>query len=303
MNSNKKNRIPSSLSEKLAVIISYVILAAIFIVCVFPFWFILINAFSSPSAVKEGEVLIYPLSVSTAGGFSFGIVSDNISAVFSDKSFTGSLLITAVRTVIGTLVTTAVSVWGGFLLSKKTLWQSRLWNKVVVLFLFFGAGMLPWYLTMDMLGLSGSFWGYILPFAASPLGIILVRAAVSSVPSSFEESASLDGASFIRVFFRLILPMCAPAIGAFALFCAVQNWNSFMDSLLLMKNAPGLRSLQHTLFNIMNDNFSAGSYQNAAASPAFGYAAVLISLLPLLIAFPFMSRNFEKYNLISGIKS
>ena len=130
--------------------------------------------------------------------------------------------------------------------------------------MYFNAGLIPWYLNMSMLGLTNTFWAYIIPGIVAPYNIILVKTYIESIPAELEESAFMDGASYMTVFRKIVWPLSKPILATIAIFGAVANWNAFTDSLILMQNAPKLYTLQHRLYIYLNSSSNLGAIMNSA---------------------------------------
>lgn len=181
--------------------------------------------------------------------------------------------------------------------------------------MYFNAGLIPWYLNMSMLGLTNSFWAYIIPGIVAPYNIILVKTYIESIPGELEESAKIDGASYMTIFVKIIWPLSKPILATIAIFGAVGNWNSFTDSLILMPDAPQLHTLQHKLYTYLNAasnlknmmNSGAGTISGAAATNVLNaktikYTISMVTVLPILMVYPFMQRYFEKGIMLGAVK-
>ena len=182
----------------------------------------------------------------------------------------------------------------------------KVWYRFIVITMYFNAGLIPWFLNMQMLGLTNTYWAYIIPGIVAPYNIILVKTYIESIPKELEESAKIDGASHIRIFAQIIWPLSKPILATIAIFGAVGNWNSFTDSLILMSSKPELYTLQHRLYIYLNQasNLSAlmqsgGSVSDSAVKSALSgkvikYTISMVTVIPILVVYPFMQRYFEK---------
>ena len=165
-----------------------------------------------------------------------------------------------------------------------------------------------------MLGLTNTYWAYIIPGIVAPYNIILVKTYIESIPNELEESAKIDGASHIRIFAQIIWPLSKPILATIAIFGAVGNWNSFTDSLILMSSKPELYTLQHRLYIYLNQasNLSAlmqsgGSVSDSAVKSALSgkvikYTISMVTVIPILVVYPFMQRYFEKGIMLGAVK-
>ena len=155
-----------------------------------------------------------------------------------------------------------------------------------------------------------SFLGYILPGIISPYNIILVKTYVESIPDSLEESAKIDGASIMQIFTQIIVPLAKPILATIAVFGAVANWNSLQDSLILMSNSPQLYTLQHRLWVYLNSSSNlAAAMQSGGAvtagalnSKVIKYTISMVTIIPIMLVYPFMQRYFEEGIMLGAVK-
>ena len=274
------------------------------LLCIFPFYYLFINTISANDLVSSGLVNFYPR------GIQFG----NYIALKDVSDLGSSAIVTVARTIIGTALMVIVSAWAGYLVTKRTMWKRSLWYRSLVIIMYFNAGLIPWYMNMLMLGLTNNFFAYIIPGMVAPYNIILVKTYIESIPSSLEESAIIDGASTPTVFLRIIWPLSTPILATIAIFGAVGNWNSFQDSLLLMSNAPKLYTLQHRLYIYLDSssNLSAVMSGSSGASTqalssllntkVIKYTVSMVTIIPILMVYPFMQRFFVKGIMLGAVK-
>ena len=203
----------------------------------------------------------------------------------------------------------------GYLVTKQEMWGRKVWYRLLVVTMYFNAGLIPWYLNMSMLGLTDNFLAYIIPGIVAPYNIILVKTYIESIPGELEESAQMDGATYMTIFRKIIWPLSKPILATIAIFGAVGNWNSFTDSLILMPNSPQLHTLQHKLYTYLNAasnlksmmNSGSGSVSGAAAENVLNaktikYTISMVTVIPILMVYPFMQRYFEKGIMLGAVK-
>jgi len=216
--------------------------------------------------------------------------------------------ITIARTVLGTALCLLVTVMTAYPLSKRYL-PGR--GKLMMLFFFtmlFSGGMIPTYLVVDSLKLTDTFWALILPCALSIYNMILMRTYFQSIPEEIDESARIDGASDIRILFRIILPISTPALASIGLFYAVMHWNSFMDAVLYIRNR-GLWPLQLLMREILQNNsveeLSLGGLIEDPMRPSAALiinVVIVVSALPIMCVYPFIQKYFVKGLMIGSVK-
>lgn len=285
-------------------IINYAFFAIFTFATFFPFYYIFINTISKSENVARGLVTFWPR------GFSL----DSYIQVFKLGDMGQAFLITILRTVIGTALMVVSSGIVGYLVTKKEMWKRTLWYRLLVSTMYFNAGIIPWYMNMDMLGLTNNFLAYIIPAIVAPYNIILVKTYVESIPGELEESAFIDGANYMQIFIKIIWPLSKPILATITIFGAVGSWNSFQDSYILMKSNSQLWTLQHRLYDYLQyasnlgKSISNGGTVTAAAAAALEnisvlkYTVSMVSILPILIVYPFMQRYFEEGIMLGAVK-
>ena len=202
------------------------------------------------------------------------------------------------------------SAFAGFLTTRREMWKRRIWYRMLVVTMYFNAGMIPWYMNMLGLGLTDNYLGYILPCIVSPYNIILVKTYIESIPDSLIESAKIDGATPWQIFIKVVLPLAKPILATIAVFGAVDNWNAFQDSLILMSNSPWLYTMQHRLWVYLNSSSNlAAAMQSGGAvttgmmnSKVIKYTISMVTVLPIALVYPFMQRYFEEGIMLGAVK-
>ncbi len=286
-------------------IFAYLLFGIFVIICIFPFYYIFINSISSPAAVTSKAVTFWPQ------GFSL----ETYKAVIEVKDIGQAFLITITRTIIATALMVLASGIIGYLVTKQEMWHRKLWYRLLVVTMYFNAGIIPWYLNMAMLGLTNNYMAYIVPAIVAPYNIILVKTYIESIPAEMEESAFIDGAGYAVIFRKIIWPLSKPILATITIFGAVGNWNSFTDSLMLMQSKPQLQTLQHKLYNYLDSASDLKSVidnpdnevvrramDNAAFASVIKYTVSMISIIPILIVYPFMQRYFEEGIMLGAVK-
>lgn len=285
-------------------VLNYLIFGLFTIACIFPFYYLFINTISDNDLVLKGLINFWPR----------GLHIGNYEALLSISDLMSSFIVSISRTVLGTALMVLASGFVGYLVTKPEMWGRKFWYRFLVITMYFNAGIIPWFMNMQMLGLTNSFWAYIIPGIVAPYNIILVKTYIESIPAELEESAQIDGASYVTIFRKLIWPLSKPILATIAIFGAVGNWNSFTDSLILMQSAPKLYTLQHRLYIYLNQssNLSAlmksgGTVSDSAIAAAMSgkvikYTISMVTVIPILLVYPFMQRYFEKGIMLGAVK-
>lgn len=284
-------------------VLNYLFFTLFTLTCIFPFYYLFINTISDNDLVKRGLINFYPK----------GINFNNYLALKSVNDLGYAFVVTISRTIIATVLMVVASAFVGYLVTKQEMWKRSFWYRFLVITMYFNAGLIPWYLNFAMLGLTNKYAAYILPAIVAPYNIILVKTYIESIPGELEESAFIDGASHMTVFRKLIFPLSKPILATIAIFGAVGNWNSFQDSLILMQDSH-LFTLQHRLYIYLNQSSNIQSVMQSGGSAAISameqalnakvikYTISMVSIIPILLVYPFMMRYFEEGIMLGAVK-
>ena len=294
-----------SISDIVFNIINYAFFGLFTIICVFPFYYLLINTISNNGLVAKGLINFYPRGIQFKNYYNLR----NVSGLGT------SFLVTLARTLIGTATSTAVSGFVGYLVTKKEMWHRKLAYRFMIVTMYFSAGLIPWFTTMQMIGLTNNFLGYIIPGLVSVYNIIMVKTYVESIPAELEESAQIDGASYFTIFLKIIWPLSKPILATIAIWCAVGHWNSFQDSLVLMSGAPHLKTLQERLYIYLTQSsnlaasmgtsttgLSEAQRQEMLNTKSIQYTVAMVTAIPILLVYPFMQKYFVKGIMLGAVK-
>lgn len=301
-----KSRFKLTTGDKVFNVINYAFFFIFTFSCVFPFYYLFINTISDNSLVSKGAINFIPR----------GINFDNYIGLLNANEVGQAFVVSIGRTILGTALMVAASAFVGYLVTKPQMWHRKFWYRFLVITMYFNAGTIPWYLNMSMLGLTNNFMAYIIPGIVAPYNIILVKTYIESIPGELEESAFMDGAGYWTIFRKIIWPLCKPILATIAIFGAVGHWNSFTDSLILMQGAPELYTLQHRLYLYLTTSSNLGALMNGGVSSSTAeaimqtalnakvikYTISMVSIIPILMVYPFMQRYFEKGIMLGAVK-
>ena len=301
-----KSRYQLTVGDKIFNVVNYLFFFIFTFSCVFPFYYLFINTISDNSLVSKGAINFIPR----------GINFDNYTSLLNASEVGQAFIVSISRTIFGTALMVAASAFVGYLVTKQQMWKRKFWYRFLVITMYFNAGTIPWYLNMSMLGLTNNFMAYIIPGIVAPYNIILVKTYIESIPGELEESAFMDGAGYWTIFRKIIWPLCKPILATIAIFGAVGHWNSFTDSLILMQGAPELYTLQHRLYLYLTTSSNLGALMNGGVSSATAeaimqtalnakvikYTISMVSIIPILLVYPFMQRYFEKGIMLGAVK-
>lgn len=287
--------------DKLFDLMVYFIAILILVVTLYPLIYTISMSISTPSMAASGKVWLFPK----------GFDLTAIKTVLNDDSvgtyYYNTLWYTLVGTVLG-IITTSLAAYP---LSRKEFTHRGIFMKIITFTMFFGGGLIPTYIVItNYLHLYNSRWAIILPALTSAWYIIVARNFFESLPGDIVESARIDGASEYRIFWQLVLPLSKPILGVLALYYAVGHWNNFFSAMLylgkkeLQPLALYVRSvvLQNSLENFDRVVVTALNPQAIMSALQIKYAVVVVSVLPMLLIYPFLSKNLEKGLMVGAVK-
>jgi putative aldouronate transport system permease protein len=279
-----------------ALIVLFLTLAAL--TCLLPLVHELAMAVSSNDAVLSRKVGFVPIEPTL----------NSFREVFRDPSVLQSLAFSIVLTATFTVIAMVLTIACAYPLTRPELKGRKLFTTVIVITMYFSGGILPLYVLIKTLGLLNSMWSLILPLAVSPFNLIILRTSLLSVPDSITESALIDGASYLRILVRIILPLSMPILATLSLFYAVGRWNMFQDALFYISDAK-LYTLQLKLAYIVQNNTSPEVFQLEGAAAghrivpaAITAATVVVATVPILVAYPWLQRYFISGVMLGSVK-
>lgn len=270
-------------------------------------------------------IMLYPLLNTVAVSFNDGTDAlrggihliprmftwDNYKAVLQKELIPVAAKITVLRTVIGTVLSTIVTAMLAYVISRKNFVLKKPLSILYVVTMYVSGGLIPVFLVYKALGLTNSFWVYILPGMVSAFNMLVIRTYMNGLPESLSESAEIDGAGHMTIFFRIIFPLCMPVIATVALFTAVGQWNSWFDAMLYNRMSDNLTTLQYELMKLLSAVTTSGKGQNAqtmehasgmVTPTSVRAAATVITSLPIICLYPFLQKYFVTGLTIGGVK-
>lgn len=282
--------------------IVYGFLSALFIVTFLPFWHIFILSLNDASDPTYGRFMLWPSAFSL----------DSYKTVLKDSEILNSIIVTVGRTAIGVPLTLACVSMLAYALSQRDLVGWRGLNLFFVFTMYFSGGLIPTYMVVKSLHLIDSFWVFIFPGMMSVFWMILVRTYMENLPKEMEEAAQIEGANDIRIFLKVILPVCTPVLATITLFSAIGHWNAWYDSYIYTYN-PDLKTLSAVLVKILNqfqtgDMLSASQQlandqrKNPVSSESIRMTVTMVATLPIILMYPLLQKYFLKGMLVGAVK-
>ncbi len=289
--------IQQSPGEIFGTYVNYLFLILVGLICLLPFWYVISVSLTSEEALGKYGASLLPRGTNLEA-YKF-ILNNSYRVVHAFKS---SFIMTGFGTVLGVLVTAGFA----YPLSKKQLPFRTPIMMYVFFSMLFGGGLVPFFVIVRRLGLFNSYWGIILPLCYNSWNMILMRNFFSAIPDSIEESALIDGANEVVIFFKIILPLSKPILATIGLFLAVGFWNEWFLSLLFLRDLekwPIMLFLKEVIESQSAADKMVGlSQMTMPSSEAIRMAAVFIFTFPILLIYPFAQKHFVKGVMIGSIK-
>lgn len=298
--------IKESKTDKLFLILNYVYLIVALIVVLYPLIYIISASVSSPKYVSSGEMWLFPK----------GITFDGYKLVFDNPKIWIGYRNTIFYTLIGTVLNLVVTLPAAYALSRSDFVGRGLIMGMFLVTMFFSGGLIPTYLMVKNLGLINSIGALILPVSASVWNIIVARTFFhSTIPKELQEAAHVDGATNMRLFIRIVLPLSSPIIAVMALFYGVSHWNSYFPALIYL-NDEMKYPLQMVLRQILvlqemsaettgaaiSGDIAESMANKAEIASLVKYAVIIVSTLPVVAVYPFLQRYFVQGVMIGSVK-
>lgn len=291
-------------TDKIIKTFIYIFLSLALIGVLYPVIYIISASISNPADVNSGKMWLLPK----------GITFEGYKIIFENSDIWRGYLNTIFYTVLGTSINLAVTIPAAYALSRKDLVGRNLLMGLFVLTMFFSGGLIPTYLVVKSLGMIDTIWALVLPNAAAVWNIVIARVFFqSSVPVELEESAKIDGASNFKIFFKIILPLSAPIIAVMALFYGVGHWNEYFNALIYLSDKAKF-PLQLVLREILvlqemttentqiSGSMAEAMHSKQQLAAIIKYGVMIVSTLPIIVAYPFLQRHFVQGVMIGSLK-
>ncbi len=274
----------------------YILLIGFCFICVYPFWFILVSSFNDGHDMMLGGVYWWPRKFTT----------DNYASFFKQTSWISAIQVSVARTVVGALATSLFTCLVGYALSRRKLMFGRTYRFLFVFSMYVSGGLIPFYVILRLIGLLDTFGVYIFPTMLSLYFVLVGINFFQSIPESLYEAAELDGASEGRIFVRIVLPLSSAFVATLALFSAVGQWNSWLDSVYYVTDKR-LRPMAYWMISIINRTQTNQSSQDLSdtvslTTMATQATAVIVAVAPILCVYPFVQKYFVKGMMIGSVK-
>ena len=292
----------NSTADMVYIVITEVILWFMLVIILIPLVYIVSSSFSSPEAVGNGWVYLWPVDFSLKG----------YAAVFTTEKVWIGFRNSIFYTVVGTVINIVVTMLAAYPLSRRDLNGRGVVTAIFTFTMLFSGGMIPTYLLVRDLKMINTVWAMLIPGAMSVYNVIIARTYIqSSIPFDLYESASLDGCTDDRYLISVVLPLAKPIIAVLVLWYAVGHWNQYFNAMIYLRDS-NLLPLQIVLRNFlivedMNDSslatMSMEEYMDKLyLKNLYQYSLIVIASAPVMMLYPFIQKHFVKGIMLGSLK-
>lgn len=289
--------------------INVIIMLIVVFVTLYPFINSLAISLNDADDTVRGGITFYPRVFTLR----------NYELIFQNKLVYNAYIISIARTIIGIITGLLFTAALAFGMAHSNLRGRRFYTTLCIIPMYFSGGLIPYYFLIRSLGLMNSFWVYIIPSLVGIWNMLLMRTYFMGIPAALEESARIDGANYFTVFFRIILPISMPILATIALFIGVGQWNSWFDAYIFITD-QSLKPIQSVLLSIISEAQFAQRMAQAASAQAgpvdvgrvgkgmtvnvrsLTMATMMVTVLPIVMVYPFLQRYFIKGVMIGSLK-
>lgn len=291
------SKIKTPLSDVILKVINYTVLFFMAFIMLYPFWDILVKSFMTDADIIKSGVVWWPTNWQFEG----------YKTIFEDKMYNfGRAFVNSVFvTVTDTVYQLAVTTMAAYALTKKTLPGRKFFTVYFLFTMYFGGGMIPYYIVIRELNLLNSIWVMIIPSFISIFNVLVMKSFFEGLPEELMEAAKIDGAGDFRVFLVIVLPLSKAVLATIALFIAVGVWNNWFTPMLYIQDATK-RPLAYALQIIIEKSRGVNTDNPGVGQVIIGqsvqYAAIVVAVFPIMAVYPFLQKHFTKGVLVGSVK-
>jgi len=288
-----------TLSSRIADAAIVLVLAAVSLLCVAPLWYTISVSFSDKSVVAAGMVTWHPVEFTLTA----------YEKLLADNRFFHAFGVSLERVLLGGSLNFILTALMAYPLSRSTkqfrMRSVYMWFLIVTM--LFSGGLIPWFITIKSYGLLNTIWALVLPTAVPVFNVILLVNFFRSIPKDLDEAALMDGAGPWYTLFRLYLPLSVPALATITLFSIVGHWNSFFDGLILMTKAENYPLQTYIQQLVVQVNISSLTTEELKmigqlSNKTLDAAKIVISMVPILLVYPFLQKYFIHGIMLGSVK-
>lgn len=289
-----------SISERVFDSLNSVVMVLLMVICLYPLLYVAFASISEGTQlIKHSGLLLKPLGLNLS---SYKMVFENPMII---QGYANTLVVVFGGLIVNLLMTSL----GAYFLSRKGMYWKKHITLFIVFTMFFGGGLIPFYLIIKGLSLNDTLWSVIIPYAINTYNLIIMRTAFEAIPESLEEAAKIDGANDFHILFKIVIPLSMPVIAVMILYYGVSHWNSWFPAMMFIRKRelyPLQLILREILIENNTDSMMSGGAVNVedylTATLTIKYATTMIATVPILCIYPFLQKYFAKGVMIGAVK-
>ena len=278
-------------------IVNYALLTLLAFICLYPFLNVIAYSLSGYNAVLSNRVTFFPID------FNF----EAYSQILGKTQIWNAMRTTVIVTLVGTALSLLLTIFAAYGLSRRDLPGRKFLTGMILFTMYFGGGMIPTFLVVKATGLYDTIGALFIPQAVNVFNFIVMRTFFLNLPESLEEAARIDGASYMKVLIKIVLPLSLSIIATIGLFYAVGYWNTYFDALLYIQD-PDKYTLQLRLRSLLfgeelnNSGANLEGIGTQVMTQSLKMATVAVSTIPILIVYPWLQKYFVKGVMVGSVK-
>ncbi|QYR24245.1 carbohydrate ABC transporter permease [Paenibacillus sp. sptzw28] len=267
------------------------------LVMLYPFFYVLIISFNKGTDSMLGDIYLWSRSFTL----------ENYAMFLSDPKWYKALVVTVMRTVIGTFLGVTFTCLVAYGLSHRDLLFGKVYFSVVIFAMYFSGGLIPYYVVLRSIGLLNTFGVYVVPSMLSTFFLLIAVSFFREIPAELKESAVIDGASEFKIFWSIVLPVSLPLLATMSLFLGVGQWNSWLDSAYFVQE-DWLRTLTFRMIEIINKSnipreaLGAGATTSGVTNYSLQVTSMVVSVAPIVCVYPFLQKYFVQGIMLGSVK-
>ncbi len=285
--------------QKIFAVFNTIGLLLLSLIFLLPVWHVLMGSVSDPLKVSaHSGVILRPLGEVTLGGYQLVLQNNSIL-----RAYANTILVVTAATLLGLFLT----ILAAYVMSVRGLYWKKPINFLVTFTMIFNGGLIPTYMVVRNLKLMDTYWALIIPGCCVAYNIIIMRTSFSEVPDAITEAATIDGAGHFRILFQIVLPVSKAIIAVIVLFYAIQHWNAWFNASIYLRDRQ-LFPLQLVLREIVLNSSENSIVADADANtvdifrPLIKYCSIMVSIIPMMVIYPFVQKYFVTGVMIGSVK-
>ena len=274
-------------------IFNYILFAILAVVMVYPFWYCLLASVMPYDKIMNAAFPLIPTAFDFSG----------YEEIIKERILIDAYYTTIAATLTGLVFSMMFTIAGAYVLSIGNLPGRRVISVIILITMFFSGGVIPTYILLSDLNLINNFWVYIFPSLINTVYMFIVRSSFCEIPQSLREAAEMDGCNYLQIMFVIYVRLSIPTLAVIALFYAVDKWNELYTALYYITDYKKF-TLQAALYNLLSVSGGGGTGGSTVntVDEQTKYAAVIMTILPIIVVYPFLQKYFKKGVLLGSVK-